>query len=218
MGAIPIHMLPTLETDSGSSTTPLPSSLPGRLAAGVFLDPMQTMHTYLFTTDRLRFRQLNPGDAAHLYELNADPQVIRFTGDAAFADLEEARRFLEAYEHYERHGFGRWAVELRLSGEFLGWCGLRYTEELRGVDLGFRFFRRHWGRGFATEAASACLKYGFGELRLECIYGRCMKLNVASIRVLEKIGMELVGEREFDAHPGLLFKAVRESWMAALDG
>jgi RimJ/RimL family protein N-acetyltransferase len=80
------------------------------------------------------------------------------------------------------------------------------------TDIGFRFFRKFWGRGYATESAAACLDYGFGQLGLHRIIGRAMELNTASIRVLEKIGMRKVGPVEFEEHPGVLFEMKRENW------
>ena len=69
-----------------------------------------------------------------------------------------------------------------------------------------RFFRRYWGRGYATEAARACLDYGFRILRLKRIVGRVMRENAASVRVLEKIGLEFWKEFDFMEHPGLYFR------------
>lgn len=61
----------------------------------------------ILTTKRLKLRQLTPADAENFYLLNADPEVIRYTGDDAFATIEAAKQFLEGYDHYEKYGFGR---------------------------------------------------------------------------------------------------------------
>jgi len=74
------------------------------------------------------------------------------------------------------------------------------------TDIGFRFFKQHWGKGYATEAGKACIEYGFSTLNLPKIVGRVMKDNVASIRVLEKLGMTFVREMEFELHDGCLYK------------
>lgn len=150
----------------------------------------------ILQTDRLLLRELVLSDAQRLYRLNQDPEVIRFTGDRAFTDEHHARKFLESYDHYHQYGFGRWAVIEKESGEFLGWCGLKYDPEIGQTDLGFRFFKKHWNKGFATEAAQATLGYAFGPLERQTIVGRAMKANTASIRVLEKIGMKFEQERE----------------------
>ncbi len=154
---------------------------------------------FLFETPRLLLRPFLPEDAPGLLELNNDPEVQRFTGDPPFPSLEAARRFVLEYPEYRRTGYGRWAVLQKTDGAFLGWCGLKLNEE-EEVDLGFRFLRRYRGRGYATEAAAACLDYGFRTLNLPEIVGRAMTENVASIRVLEKIGLQFRKEVFVPAH------------------
>ena len=85
--------------------------------------------------------------------------------------------------------YGRWACIDKSNNEYLGWCGLKLNEQDM-VDIGFRFFRKYWGKGYATESAKACLEYGFEELEIKEIIGRVAKDNIASIRVLEKLKME----------------------------
>ena len=96
------------------------------------------------------------------------------------------------------------------NNEFLGWCGLKYNPELNETDIGFRFFENHWNIGFATESAKACLKYGFEKLSLKSIVGRAMVENVASIKVLEKIGLKYDKEFNFDENKGLIFKIKKD--------
>jgi [ribosomal protein S5]-alanine N-acetyltransferase len=160
---------------------------------------------YLIETNRLGLRELTPGDARHFYDLNADPEVVKYTGDPPFKSLEAARNFLENYDQYQQYGYGRWAVILKETGEFIGWCGLKYLPELDETDLGFRFFRKHWNRGFASEAARACVDFGFKKLKLKRIVGRAMAANAASVKVLEKTGFVFEKEMEFEEHPGLYF-------------
>ncbi|WP_284652430.1 GNAT family N-acetyltransferase [Flavobacterium terrisoli] len=160
----------------------------------------------IIETERCYLRELSVGDAQHFYDLNADPEVIKFTGDKAFSTVAEARSFLENYSQYEQYGYGRWMVIDKKSDAFLGWCGLKYSPDLDEVDLGFRFFRKYWTQGYATETAKACIDYGFNQLQLSKIVGRAMELNVGSIKVLEKIGMTFVGKFEFHLHDGVLYQ------------
>ena len=139
-------------------------------------------------TERLILREFELTDAPLLYLLNADPEVIRFTGDSAFSSVDEATTFLRNYNEYKKYGFGRWAVVLKATNRFIGWCGLKLNEE-QLVDIGFRFFRRDWGKGFATESAHAALTYGFNHLGIQQIIARSSTDNLASIRVIEKLGM-----------------------------
>jgi len=154
----------------------------------------------IFKTPRLILREFISGDAVNMFELNADPTIIRFTGDVTFRSVEEAKALIQNYDQYKKYGYGRWTVIDDSSSEYLGWCGLNYNKDSNETDLGFRFKRHVWGKGIATEAASACMVYGFNQLKLSKIIGRAMKENKASIRVLEKTGMRF--EKEFDAPGG----------------
>jgi RimJ/RimL family protein N-acetyltransferase len=143
----------------------------------------------LIETPRLILREFTVDDAYKIWELNSDPEVIKYTGDPPFETVENARDFLNNYKDYENIGFGRWAVIKKDSNDFLGWCGLKLNEQIL-IDLGFRFFRREWNKGYATESAKACLEYGFMELNIKEIIGRVAIKNTASIKVLEKLTME----------------------------
>lgn len=156
-------------------------------------------------TTRLWLREMTVSDAVHLYQLNLDPAVIRYTGDVAFKDVDEARAFLEGYAQYRLYGLGRWAVINKGDHAFIGWCGLKYTPATDEYDIGFRFFRQYWGRGLATEAAIACIDLGFNVLHLPAIAGRAMVANKASVRVLEKAGLRRLGNCNFDGQEGLLY-------------
>lgn len=139
-------------------------------------------------TARLTLREFTLADAPLFFALNADPEVMRWTGEAPFPDLAASEALIRDYPAYRQDGFGRWTVVRTVDGEVLGWCGLRRQPD-GAVDLGYRFFRRHWGQGYATEASLACVRYGFDVLGLPFIIGRAARGNAASIRVLEKVGM-----------------------------
>jgi len=79
--------------------------------------------------------------------------------------------------------------------EFIGWCGLKLIPEKNEIDLGYRFQKNAWGKGYATESANACLKYAFEKHKLNRIVGRALPENINSIRVLEKCGMSYIGEQ-----------------------
>lgn len=161
-------------------------------------------------TDRLYLTEFQLSDAEHMYRLNLDPEVLKYTGDPPFASVEEASAFLERYDAYEKHGFGRWSVWLKEESVYIGWCGLKRNEEGL-VDIGFRFFRDRWNQGFATESARACLEYGFGQLQLDRIVGRADRANKASIRVLEKIGMRFWKEDSFEGIGEGVYYAIERS-------
>ncbi|RYE57522.1 MAG: N-acetyltransferase [Sphingobacteriales bacterium] len=141
-------------------------------------------------TKRTFMHQLTKEDAEDFYLLNLDPQVLKYTGDQPFADIAAAEDFLVNYEQFKKYGVGRMAVVNKSSSLFLGWCGLRYDPGVQEYDIGFRFLSRYWSLGFATETAQACISAGFNELAIDRIVGRARSENIASIKVLEKIGMK----------------------------
>jgi ribosomal-protein-alanine N-acetyltransferase len=142
----------------------------------------------IIETNRLVLRELDRNDSEFLYNLNLDPEVLKYTGDLPFSSIVDAENFLINYSDYRKTGFGRWAVILKETEAFIGWCGLKLNEE-NLVDIGFRFFKKEWGKGYATESAKAVLDYGFNILKLKEIIGRASKDNISSIRVLEKLNM-----------------------------
>ncbi len=141
-------------------------------------------------TPRLLLRPFLPKDGPDMYALNADPEVIRYTGDGPFESPEAATQFLTDYPAYREYGYGRWIVIEKSTGKTLGWCGLKFLKEVGETDLGYRFFQEHWGKGFAQESSRVCLDYGFHTLNLASIRGNVVPENVRSVHVLEKMGMQ----------------------------
>ena len=146
-------------------------------------------------------REFREEDAKSMYELNNDPNVIRYTGDDPFVSLQAARDFIRGYDAYDKFGRGRLTLLLKDTLEYVGWCGLKYDPKSTETDLGFRLLKKFWNKGYATEAAVRSVEHGFKDLELRKIIGRAMQENMASIKVLKKIGM--VFEKEFQAHGGI---------------
>ena len=167
---------------------------------------------HLLESPRLFLREFREEDAADLLALNSDPQVLRFTGDKPFASEKEARSFVRNYDHYRRYGIGRWAVLEKCSESFLGWCGLKYQPESDETDVGFRFSRSHWNKGFATEAAMTCLRFGFEQKNLTMIVGRATRANHSSVRVLEKLGMTYSKAIDFNGMNGVQYHITRSDF------
>jgi len=157
----------------------------------------------ILETDRLYLREFIDTDGFHFYHLNNDEDVVKYTGNKPFKTLEEAIDFIKNYSDYKRNGYGRWAVCLKETNEFLGWCGLKY--ENNEIDLGFRFYKKYWGMGYATESASACVSYGFSKLNLKEIVGRAYIENVASIKVLKKCNFKFEKQFLYDNQPAVLY-------------
>ena len=143
----------------------------------------------ILQTDRFILREMTVEDAKDTFELNSDPEVLKYTGDIPFKDITEARSFLKSYDSYQKYGFGRWAIISKKSNNYLGWCGLKYDPQIDEYDIGFRLFKKYWNKGIATETAKACIKFGFEHFNIKTIVGRAMIENSASIQVLKKIGL-----------------------------
>lgn len=171
----------------------------------------------IIETERLILRELTTQDAKHFFELNSDPEVMLFTGDDPFQSVTEAEHFLKNYSHYSEHGFGRWAVIRKSDDAFLGWCGLKMHKPTLSVktnsyvDIGFRFFRKYWGQGYATEAARKSLELGFTQFQLNEIVGRTARQNLGSIRVLEKIGLTYFKNGECEGIEDALYYHIEKS-------
>jgi len=156
----------------------------------------------ILKTKRLYLREFISSDGFHFYHLNKDEKVLKFTGDIPFKTEKEAYVFIENYTEYKRHGFGRWAVCLNETDEFIGWCGLKNSNN--EIDLGFRFYQKYWNKGYAAEAANACINYGFNSLKMHKIIARAYKENKASIRVLQKCYMVFQKNISYDGVPAVL--------------
>ncbi len=149
---------------------------------------------FVLRTRRFGLRPHRLEDVPFMVSLNSDPEVVRYTGDVPFERDEQAEQVIRSLmRQYEERKMGRFVVVDLETGERVGWCGLRWFPEERFVDLGYRLFRAHWGRGIATETGQACLDYGFGALGLERIVAYADADNVASVRVLGKLGFSRLG-------------------------
>jgi len=167
------------------------------------------MENFILETPRLKLREITPADAPELYALNLDPEVIQYTGDPPFESVEATETFFRNYPDYRRNGYGRWLMVRKEDGAVLGWCGLKYLPETQETDIGYRLFKKYWGAGYATEAAKACLQYGFETLKLDTIIARAMQKNVASVNIMKKLGMTFWKEALCDQQPGVYYKITR---------
>jgi RimJ/RimL family protein N-acetyltransferase len=149
-------------------------------------------------THRLRLRRIVPDDAAFLLELLNDPSFLANIGDRGVRSLDDARGYIARgpIASYVMHGFGLYLVELvelAEPREPIGICGVLRREGLTDPDLGFAFLPRHWGRGFALEAAQAVLEHARATLGLRRLVAITLPGNQGSKRVLERIGFRLEG-------------------------
>jgi len=170
------------------------------------------MTNFKLETERLIIRPFNLDDAAAMYELNTDPDVLMYTGDKAFNSMAEVEDLINNYTQFEQYRIGRFTVLQKSDNEYVGWCGLNYNENGQ-VDLGYRFIKKYWGLGYATESAFANLNYGFVDLDLDEIIARADIHNIASINVMKKLGMQYVGRFEYNPHEAELYKITKKEFI-----
>ena len=156
-------------------------------------------------TRRLLLRPWRGTDLAPFAALNADPEVRRWFG-GMLTRAESDAQAAQIQEHITTHGFGLWAVEVPGTAPFIGFVGLKHVSFAApftpAVEIGWRLARAHWGQGYATEAARAALAPAFGPLGLPEVVSFAVPGNLASRRVMERIGMRQDPEGEFD-YPAL---------------
>jgi ribosomal-protein-alanine N-acetyltransferase len=156
----------------------------------------------IFETPRLILRRFTEDDAPLIFQLNSDPEILRYVHEPTLESVEQAKDIIcNIILPQYPNNLGRWAIHTKNNNEFIGWCGLKYRPDLDEIDLGYRLVKQAWGKGFATEAAQHTLDYGFNTLHLAIITGRAHIENIASIKVLEKIGMRFISEGIVDDCP-----------------
>ncbi|MFS4579921.1 GNAT family N-acetyltransferase [Phaeobacter sp. C3_T13_0] len=145
-------------------------------------------------TDRLLLRDWRPEDHAPFAAICADPDVMRYIGNGAPRTEDATARSIRSFEaEWAERGFGLFAVELRETRELIGFTGFSWPgflpEILPSVEIGWRFAKQSWGKGFASESASAALSFGVDELGLSDIVSIYQVENTASARIMQKLGM-----------------------------
>lgn len=170
-------------------------------------------------TDRLFMRDLVLDDAAGILELDADPDVHLYLGNKPIQTIQEAEANINFIRNqYLENGIGRWAVIEKETGSFIGWSGFKYirTMVINGrtdyYDLGYRFIKKYWGKGYATETAIASLHYGFNQLQQSEICAFVERDHLASNRILQKIGMTLLNAFNYEAIPHNFYSISKKQW------
>ncbi len=176
------------------------------------------------TTKRLLLRRWREEDRLPFQQINADPRVMEFM-PGLLSTQESDALIARIEDHFERYGFGLFAVEHKDSANLIGYLGMMVpafqASFMPAIEIGWRLGAEYWGKGFATEAAREVLRYAFGNLKLESVVAFTVSQNLRSRRVMERIGMRHEPSEDFD-HPNLpdghplrthlLYRISRERW------
>ena len=175
------------------------------------------------TTVRLRLRPWRAVDRVPFAAINADPAVMAFFPSTLTRDASD--RTVDRWQaHLDGHGWGMWATEIADTGEFIGAVGLQpvpaHLPFAPQVEIGWRVGRAYWGRGYATEAASAAMRTGFEQLGLETLVSIAPRINLRSRAVMARLGLQPHGAPF--RHPSLpadsplceccMYSITREQW------
>ncbi len=158
-------------------------------------------------TDLLRLRKIEQHDKLDLFEMDSDPDVHLYIENNPVKTIEEVECVIEMIrDQYVKNGIGRWAVIEKNRGECIGWAGLKYFDQplnhhCHFYELGYRFKKKHWGKGYATEASRAIIDYATHTLGADVIYAITDPRNDGSKHVLEKLGFEHIEVFDYEGDP-----------------
>ena len=148
-------------------------------------------------TPRLLLTTWQPEDWTALQPIANDPEVMRYiTGGVPWSDEQIQQYVLRQVRVYTERGFCRWKIVEKSSGAVIGFCGVGFWRDAPDPEIGWWLARSHWGRGLATEAARAALDDAFNRIQLERVISVAMPSNIASIRIMEKLGLKYDAEFE----------------------
>ena len=169
-------------------------------------------------TEKWIIRDIVPKDLDGIFELDSDPMVHKYLGKKPIKSKEEASAIIDDIrKQYEKNGIGRSAIINKSDGDFVGWTGLKYEQNVRKdfsyYDLGYRLRQKYWGKGIASQTASIMLRYGFTTLKLKEISAGAHVENIASNRILQKIGMNYKETFLFDGAEHHWYSITRSEWL-----
>lgn len=149
-------------------------------------------------TSRLYLRPFELSDSEVLYRILGQPGILLHFPNPSPPGLARVQRMINfQLDHWQKYGFGWWAIQEKETSRFIGWSGLQYLPETHEVEIAYLLDRDYWGRGLATEAARSGLRFGFDETGQNEIVGIVHPDNKGSIKVLEKLGMRFTDRREY---------------------
>jgi [ribosomal protein S5]-alanine N-acetyltransferase len=169
-------------------------------------------------TKRLLLREVEYFDEQDLFEMDADPEVHLYLENKPVSSKAEITKVITMLKkQYQENGIARWAVVDKVTEECIGWAGLKYFRETLNhhshfYELGYRFKKKHWGKGFATESATAIVQYGFQNLKVDSIFAITDPANTHSIKVLTKLGFDFKELFDYEGDPTNWFELKKTNW------
>ena len=169
-------------------------------------------------TERLILRELEYMDENDLFEMDSDPEVHLYIENNPVKSINEITKVIEMLKkQYQENGIARWAVVEKLTNECVGWSGLKYFNQSLNnhnnfYELGYRFKKKHWGKGFATESSTAILDYGFKNLNIDSIFAITDPKNENSKKVLTKLGFDFKETFDYEGDPTDWFELKKVTW------
>jgi ribosomal-protein-alanine N-acetyltransferase len=151
-------------------------------------------------TARLLLRKMNHDDAQDLFEYASDPEVAKYTTWSTHQSLQDSRDFLRSVmEQYEMQTVASWGIVHKGNSRFIGTCGfISWSPHHARGEVAYALSRKYWGQGLMTEAVRTVIAFGFCTMQLNRVQAICEVENVASARVMEKVGMTFEGKlREY---------------------
>lgn len=149
-------------------------------------------------TERLYMRKLRNDDIDNYYEIMKKDEVGIWLGTSRGKTYDETKLLIDKFsKQWDEKGYGVWGVIEKQSGELLGHCGLSYLKETSEIEILYAFDPEFWGHGYATESAIMALEYAFKNAKLDRIIALAKPLNIRSSNVIKKIGLKIVGTKEY---------------------
>ena len=171
----------------------------------------------IIETDSLLLRALLPSDKEGMFLLDSNPNVHEFLGQRPVVSIEESQEYIASIQQqYIENGIGRYAVILKDTNQFIGWCGIKFIAERQNnhvnfYELGYRFIEDYWRKGYGYESAKAWLDYGFNNLNIKTMYASAHIDNKGSRHILEKLGMQTKNEFNWNGIPCIWYELKNKS-------
>ena len=163
--------------------------------------------SFILETERLIMRELKTTDASGMFELDSNPNVMRYLGGKTVESIAVSESIIRMdQEQYAKNGIGRYAVIRKETNEFIGWSGIKYVSEpennfVNFYDLGYRLTEQHWGKGYGYECALPWIDHAFNTMKIDKLNADAHIENIGSNKILQKLGFQFLNHYEWEGYP-----------------